>query len=205
MEIPALYSVFRGGEVRAAPVSIEGTDISFVSDPVPPSYSSEGSEERMTVLVADVKGLGRKDLDDRLLTKMKFPGSDIWFMTCIEDTADVFDCFMGNAMKILIPYHTVKNDDILKDTFDVTENCIPTLFVSHGKVVCRDGSAKDIGEAVGELERTGFTEIVVFDTDSTLRNDDWSAIYERSPGVIPFVRNKYNTEGTSFQKIIIDY
>jgi len=205
MEIPALYSVFKGGELRAAPVIIDGTEISFVSDPVPPSFSSEGSDERMTVLVADVRGLGRNDLDDRLLTKMKFPGCDIWFLTCIEDTADVFDGFMGNAMRILIPYHTVRNSYVLKDTFEVTENCLPTLFVSHGKVICRDGSASDIVAVIGELERIGFTEIVVFDTDSTLRKDDWSALFERSPSVIPFVRDRNNAEGIAFQKIIIDY
>jgi len=205
MEIPAIYSVFRNGEVRAAPVRIEGTEISFLSEPVPPAYSPEEMEERMPVLVADVRGLGKKELDDRLLTKMKFPGSDVWFLTHIKDIEDVFDSFMGNVTKVLVPFHTTRNDIVWEEIHEVSENCFPTLFVSHGKVICRKEQTKDIGTAIGELERKGFREIVVLDTDSTLRKDDWLYLYERSPDVIPFVRNTNRVdENEGFQKIIVD-
>ena len=205
MDIPAIYSVFRNGEVRAAPVNIEGKDISFVSEPVPPAYSSEESDERMPLLIADVRGLGRRELDDRLLTNMKFPGSDVWYLTHIKDVEDVFDSFMGDVTKVLVPYHTTRNDIVMEEIYEVTENCFPTLFVFHGKVICRREQTKDIGTAIGELERKGFSEVVVMDTDSTLRRDDWLYLYEKYPGVIPFVRNKDRMDEDSvFQKIIVD-
>jgi len=204
MEIPAIYSVFRGGEVRAAPVNINGADISFVSEPVPPAYSAEDLDERMPVLVVDVKGLFKKRLDDRLLMNMRFPGSDIWFMTYIKDVEDVFDCFMGNVEKVLVPYHTIRNDVVLEEAYEVTENCIPALFVLHGKVVCGGEYAKDIGTTVGRLERIGFREIVVLDTDSTLRTDDWISLCERSSGIIPFVKSADKADGAGYQNIIID-
>ena len=206
MNIPAIYSILKGGEVRSACVKIEGADISFLSDPVPPEYSVDELDERMPVVIVDVKGLNRKNLDDRLLTDMKFPGSDIWFLTYIEDVEDVFDCFMGNIVKVLMPYHTTRNDLVMSEVFELTENCIPALFVSSGKVICRDGEMKDISTAMAELERIGFTDIIVFDTDSMLRKDDWAALFNRSGGLIPFVRNiDATTDGLAFQKIIFDY
>jgi len=206
MEIPAIYSVYRGGEIRAAPVDISGTNISFISEPVPPAYSAEGFDERMSVLVVDVKGLGRKRLDDRLLMNMKFSGSDIWFMTFIKDVEDVFDCFMGNVVKVLMPYHTVRNDIVPREVFEVTENCIPVLFVLNGRVVCREEQTEDIGEAIREMERIGFREIAVLDIDYTLRDDDWASLHERSSGIIPFVRSRDKADRIAgFQNIIIDF
>ena len=206
MEIPAIYSVLKNGEIKAAPVTIEGADIFFVSEPVPPAYAADELGDRAPLLVADVKGLSKKELDDRLLMNMKFPGSDIWFLTYIRDIEDVFDCFMGNVAKMLIPYHTTRNDVVMEEAYEVTENCIPVLFVSRGKVVCRGGQTKDIGQAVGELERIGFGEIIVFDTDSMLSADDWISLRSRSAGVIPFIRAVGAAAGDAgFEKIIFDF
>jgi len=205
MDIPAIYSVYRGGKVKAAPVNIEGADISFVSDPMPLEYSADELDDRMPLLVADVRGLGKGGLDDRLLTNMKFPGSDVWFMTCIKDVEDVFDCFMGNIAKVLMPYHSVRNGIVMEEVYEVTENCIPVLFVSKGVVLHRNEGATGIGTALSELERIGFREIIVFDTDSTLRSDDWASLHEKSPDLIPFVRSKGATvDGIGFQKVIFD-
>ncbi|MDR0508334.1 MAG: hypothetical protein LBG63_00690 [Candidatus Methanoplasma sp.] len=197
MEIPVIYSVFKGGEVKTAPVNINGTDISFISEPVAAEYSRDELDDRMPVLVVDVRGFGKKELDDRLLMNMRFPGSDIWFMTHIKDVEDVFDCFMGNTVKVLIPYHTTRNDVVVEEAYEVTENCMPALFVSGGRVICRGEQTKDLGSAIAEMERIGFTEIVVFDTDSVLRNDDWGSLLERHPGLIPFVRNRDGTAAES--------
>jgi len=206
MDIPAIYSVLKSGEVRSAPVKIDGADISFISDPVPPEYSVDELDDRMPVVIVDVKGLSRKNLDDRLLTDMRFPGSDIWFLTYIEDVEDVFDCFMGNAVKILMPYHTTRNDLVMGEAFEVTENCIPVLFISSGKVICRGGEMKDIATVIAEMEKIGFTEIIAFDTDSMLRKDDWASLHDMFSGIIPFVRSiSAANDGLDLQKVIFDY
>jgi len=205
MEIPAIYAVFKGGEVKTAPVNINGTDISFISEPAPTEYSADELDDRMPVLVADVRGLGKKELDDRLLMNMSFPGSDVWFLTPIKDVEDVFDCFMGSTVKLLVPYHMTRNDIVMEEAYEVTENCIPALFVSHGRVICRGEQTKDLASAIAEMERIGFAEIVVFDTDSTLSTDDWGSLHERHPGLIPFIRNRDGIAGDAgFQKIIYD-
>ena len=206
MNVPALYSVLKSGEVRSAQVKIKGADISFISNPVPPEYSVDELDDRMPVVIADVRGLSRKNLDDRLLTDMRFPGSDIWFLTHIDDVEDVFDCFMGNVVKVLIPYHTIRNDLVMREVFEVTENCIPVLFVSSGKVICRGGEMGDITTIIAEMEKVGFTETIVFDIDSVLRREDWASLRDMFPGIIPFVRSiGAATEGLDLRKVIFDY
>ncbi|MCL1978758.1 MAG: hypothetical protein FWG60_01170 [Methanomassiliicoccaceae archaeon] len=204
MEIPAIYCVFKGGEVRSAQVRIEGTALSFETEPQTVAFSAEGSEERMQVLVADVRGLGRRGLDDRLLKKMKFSGSDVWFLTFIRDIEDVFDSFMGNIVKLLIPYHTTRNDLVMKEAFEMSENCIPVLFVSKGMVMCRRGQTKDLRTAVEEMARIGFREVAVLDTDSMLTAYDWTSLNDRFPGLIPYIRKKDAMESAEFQNIIFD-
>ncbi|MDR1404737.1 MAG: hypothetical protein LBJ20_04130 [Candidatus Methanoplasma sp.] len=190
MDIPALYSVFRGGEVMTAPTAIEGSRISFASEPARPEYSAGRSEERMPIVVADIKGLGRKKLDDRLLTGMKFPGNDIWFMTHIEDVEDLFDCFMGNITKVLMPYHTVRNDLVTEEAYDVSDSCIPVVFVSGRRAICRENAAEDLEETLGKLEKIGFLEISIFDTDCTINREDWSSLYKKFRGIIPYVTDR---------------
>jgi len=205
MDIPAIYAVFKGGEVKAAPVKFDGADISFLSEPVRHTYSAEGADDRMPVLVVDVKGLGKGELDDRLLTGMRFPGSDVWFMTRILDIEDVFDCFMEDIAKVLMPYHAVRNDRVISEAYEVSENCIPVLFVLKGKAVCRGGGTKDLRAAVAELSKTGFQEIVVLDTDSSVGSEEWTALNDRYEGLIPFLRKEDGSAaGIGFRTIIAD-
>jgi hypothetical protein len=205
MDIPAIYAVLKGGEVRTAPVKFEGTDVSFLSEPVRQTYSAEGTDDRMPVAVADVKGLGRGELDDRLLTSMRFPGNDVWLMTHISDIEDVFDCFMGEVSKVLIPYHTVRNGLVMNEAYEVSENCIPVLFVLGGAAVCRGGRREDLRTAMGDLSKTGFQDIAVLDADSSVRRDEWMALGDRYEGLIPFLRKGGGSaEGMGFKMIIVD-
>ncbi|AIZ56173.1 hypothetical protein Mpt1_c02730 [Candidatus Methanoplasma termitum] len=206
MEISAIYSVLKGGEVRAAPVTINGTDISFRAEPVVHEYSVDELSERMPLVVVDVKGLGKENLDDKLLSKIKFRGSDVWFLTHIYNVEDVFDCFMGDIAKAMVPYHTTRTDYVMVEIHDVSENCIPVLFVVKGRVACRGGNTKDIRTSVDEIARIGFREIAVFDTDSSLMNEDWVSLKDRFRNIIPFVRSKESgIREIGFEMIISDY
>jgi hypothetical protein len=205
MDIPATYAVFKGGEVRSAPVKYAGAGISFRSEPVSLEYSAEGADDRIPVLMVDVKGLGKRDMDDRLLMSLTFPGCDVWFMTHILDVEDVFDCFMGNIAKVLIPYHTTRNNTVMKEAYEVSENCIPVLFVSGGAAVCRGGETKELRSAIAELSKTGFQEIAVLDTDQSVGKEEWTALNDRYEEVIPFIRkDDGSAEGIGFKKIIAD-
>lgn len=205
MEIPAVYSVFKGGEVRSADVSFEGNKIIFTSDPVETEYGFDELEDRMPVVIVDVIGLNKKELDDRLITNLKVPGGDVWLLTSIEDVEDVFDSFMGDIVKALIPYHTLRNELVMKEAFEVSDNCAPVLFMSQGRVICKGEQTKDLRTVIESMSSIGFTDIVIFDTDSMLTESDWSSLKDRFSGIIPFVRNnpgRYSEMG--FQTVISD-
>jgi hypothetical protein len=205
MDIPAIYTVFRGGEVRSAPVRMDGMKFTFVSDPAKRSYIGENADERSSVVVVDVKGFTKGKIDDRLLMTMRFPGNDVWFLTYVEDIEDVFDCFMGDIEKLLIPYHTTISKHVMAEAFDVSENVIPVIFAPQGRAICRGGSTKDIITAIEEMTKIGFEEIAVLDTDSVLRIDDWISLNDRTRGLIPFVRYKnVALSNAGIKKIIYD-
>ena len=54
---------------------------------------NQPSEERGTVLIIDVKGLQRGNLNDVLLKRLRIRGMNSWFMTNSESVDDVFDAF----------------------------------------------------------------------------------------------------------------
>jgi hypothetical protein len=205
MEMPAIYCAYKGGELRSAPVKFEGTNISFLTEPARTAYSSEGSDERTEVLLVDVKGLRRREMDDRTFTDIRFPGSDIWLLTHIRDVEDVFDCFMRGIMKLLVPFHTIKDYEVMADIFDMSDNCIPVLFVRDRNVIMRGGRTKDLRTAIADMYQMGFREIAVLDTDSSVGKDEWTALSERYEGIIPFVRNgDAAADGIGFRKMIVD-
>ena len=187
MEIPALYSVFKGGEVKAAPVRFDGLKIVFESEPVKPAYTAEEHSERRPIIVIDVKGLEKRDLDNKLLKKIEFRGSDAWYLTHIYDVDDVFDCFMGNIVKLLIPYHTTKNDAVLKEVHEISDNCIPVIFVMKGTAVVRKGRSGDFMKLLREIDRVGFQYIMMIDTDRSLSEDDWVIVNNSYSNVIRLV------------------
>ena len=73
------------------------------------------SEERGTVLVMDVKGLQRGNLNDVVLKRLRIRVMNTWVRTNIESVDDVFDAFTTDAERVLVPLHTVRSEDELID------------------------------------------------------------------------------------------
>ena len=205
MEIPAIYSVFKGGEVMSAPVRFDGARISFESEPERLAYSADEEGDRGQVLVVDVRGLGRRWMDERLLTNARFPGSDVWFLTHVRDVGDVFDCFIGGAARLLLPYHTARRGRVMREAYELSENCVPVVFVSRGRALCGGGRTADVGAAVEELAGIGYREVAALDTDSSLGEGDWAHLRDRLPGLIPFVRSRGSVAAGGFKDVIADF
>lgn len=158
----------------------------FVGEPVPlKDVKSERTSEREIAVIIDVNGLRRKSMDERVI-RAKIPGSDIWYMTCIERGDDVFDGFLSNGEALMIPYHTILSDNVLAEAYDLSDSCIPTFFVSEGKAMSIKGS-KNLMKVLETAENMGFPKTVVFDTDYSLNAEDWKNIREKYPGAVPFV------------------
>ncbi len=95
------------------------------------------SDERGTVLVMDVKGLQRGNLNDVVLKRLRIRGMNTWFLTNIESVDDVFDAFNTDAERVLVPLHTVRSEEELEDILGVSDSVIPAMFVRKGSVIHR--------------------------------------------------------------------
>lgn len=133
------------------------------------------SDERGTVLVMDVKGLQRRDLNDVLLKRLRIRGMNTWFLTNIESVDDLFDAFNTDAEAVLVPSHTVRSQEELDDILDVSDSAMPVVFVRKRNAVFL-GVQKDHGKVVADLFDSGFRSIAVFDTDGSLSEDDWISL-----------------------------
>lgn len=203
MDIPAVYLTFRGGEIRSAPVAFEDSKMSFESEPVRMELSTKGSDERMPFVAVDVCGINKRSLDDRLLKNIKIPGGDVWYATAITDVEDIFDCFIGNISKVLMPYHLLRNPSVMKEAFELSDNCSPLIFLSKGRALCGKGILKELRKVLNEVSAVGFADIVLYDTDSAMTGEDWMSIHDRFPGAIPFVRSE-DTMPSEFRNVIHD-
>ncbi|MDR0887889.1 MAG: hypothetical protein LBM39_01725 [Candidatus Methanoplasma sp.] len=190
MDIPAVFATYRNGEVLAGSAELSDGSFSFPFGTQPLSDIIPRADERLPVVVTDVKGFNGKSLDDRLLKNLKVPGSDIWYMTYIRDANDVLDSFMGNAEKILIPYHTVRDRSVLCDAFELSDNCIPVVFSSLRQSK-KSRNDIDIMRALDNISSIGFRSMVLFDTDGSVTEEKWSEVLEKHGNTIPFdiIRN----------------
>lgn len=188
MEIPILFAKPKGIGIRIGRADfVDGMPImSEETRPLAKTVADRDSE-RKPVVVFDVCGFTKKHMTESLLRRIKIPGKDIWFATYVDCAEDVMDAFLGNISGLLVPYHTVRSPSVLKDVYEISESCIPLVFVSNGGAVCRNGSRKTVSEAVGELSDIGYARYAVMDLDGSMGQDGWDDLKEMFPGIIPYV------------------
>ncbi len=202
--ITAFYVRSEDDIALTGPVNIEDGIPYFSGNVVPlKQIIRKDSAERETVLIVDAMGMQRRNMDDSTI-RVKVPGHDIWYMTCIETEDDVFDGFLSNGEALLMPYHMMTRDDVLEEAFELSDSCIPVLFISKRKVIANKRS-KDIQETIREIEDVGFSTIIVFDTDDSLSMDDWRSLHSEDTGIIPYVREDLiGLKDLGFKETIVD-
>lgn len=141
------------------------------------------SEEKGTVLVMDVKGLQRRNLNDVLLKRLRIRGMRTWFMTNIESVDDVFDAFNTDAEAVLVPTNTVRDDDEFEDILSVSDSAIPVILVRKGSAVVI-GENMDYIKAVRKVFSVGYAAVAVFDLDDSLSEENWKYLTDEGE-IIP--------------------
>ena len=144
---------------------------------------NQPSEEKGTVLIMDVKGLQRRNLNDVLLKRLRIRGMNSWFMTNIESVDDVFDAFNTDAEAVLVPTHTVRSEDEFEDILRVSDSAIPVVLVRRGNAVLI-GENMDYLKAVRKVFSTGFATVAVLDLDDSLTEDNWAYLNDEGE-IIP--------------------
>ena len=133
------------------------------------------SEDKPIVLVMDVKGLQRRNLNDVLLKRLRIRGMRTWFMTNIESVDDVFDAFNTDAEAVLVPVNTVRSEEEFEDILRVSDSAIPVVPVRK-RITSFIGESMDYVKAVRRVFATGFPTAAVFDLDDSLTEGNWTSL-----------------------------
>lgn len=141
-------------------------------------------EERQPVLVIDVKGLQKRNIDPVLLKRLKIHGAETWYLTNIESVDDVFDSFNTNASKVLMPCHTVRSQEELEDIIGVSDSIIPVIFVRNRDAVFLRKKIRP-SALTEDLFDMGFGTVAVFDLDRSVSPEEWERMTAHGR-IIPF-------------------
>ncbi len=148
------------------------------------------TEQREDVVVVDADSLRAGSFIPDVLKKMRVRGKDIWLLTWIEDSGDLFDAFNTTAEKVIGPYHASSSDKDLKDMLSVSDSFMPAIFVSEGMAISRNGLREDLRSVADRLCSIGFSEIVIVDADGSVTEQIRKGLPEN---IIPFVRRNGGT------------
>lgn len=189
MQIPAFFTSSEDGSLVVRDGTFEGRFPRLDGAGIPLSDAASSAvdrSDRIPAVVIDCDSLSRRMFTEKILKGMRVRGADIWFMTHIETADDVFDAFNTNADMLMAPYHTVMSDDDMRDIHSVSDSVIPTVFVSHGRVIRRGTAPRFLCETLDSLTDMGFYSICVVDTDDSVPMGDWENALDDCPSLIPF-------------------
>ncbi len=180
--IPLLYAVSEDRKVLVGPASFDNGRFS-VKDAVRINTVSrlKTGAERGKVLVVDTVGMNAGKFNAPFIEYCKVPGNDLWLVEPVYDDADVLDAFIGYADKIVFPYGCIRDDSVLKDILDISDNCIPLLAVRGGRC-----GGEDPARIVDSLVPEGFHNIMVADLDGSISDDVWDLLQDICGGLISY-------------------
>ncbi len=201
--IEAFYVRAEDGVLAAGPAAVEAGIPRLVGGTLPLRDLVDRGEERGAVVLVDVRGMRRRNMDGDV-ARAGLRGSDVWLMTHVQDEDDVFDGLLAGAARLLMPYHALDSDRVLAQSRELSDSCVPVLFVEDRTVLSPAGRT-GLHAALDVVEDHGFPSCIVSDTGGSLEPGDWEAAASRHGGVLPHVsRPSARLEGM-FGGIVADH
>lgn len=153
-------------------------------------------DEKQPVVIIDVKGLQKRNINPTLLKKLKIHGASAWYMTDIECVEDVFDAFNTDAEKVLMPCHTVSSEQEMDDILNVSDSVIPVVFVERGYAPCfgQNYLPADLTEILFDK---GFRSVIVLDLQNSISHEEWKLMSSQGH-ILPFVMGGDPPEGYEY-------
>ena len=149
-------------------------------------YRRQISKDASAPLIAiDGDGLACGALVIEVMKRLGPRRAEMWFMSHIETSDDVFDSFNMGIDKLLVPFHTVRSSDDLKDMHRISDSIIPVLFCAGGYAIARKDRIS-LPDAMDALVSAGFYKACVLDTDGSLDSGVWGWMRDEYPSNIPF-------------------
>jgi uncharacterized protein related to proFAR isomerase len=97
----------------------------------------------------------------RQLLKRKY---NVWLEIGLRDENDLFDAFAMGVSYAIAGSLCCRYTDMFTEMFELSDKCIPCLYLDDGVVWERPGAGpKDMEEAIEALKKIGFAEIAIID------------------------------------------
>lgn len=184
-EFQAVFAKVSEDGLCAGPVVFDGNNFAVSGDvPLTSIKEIRSGKERKKVLLFDAESLSRKKFNPSFVEKVRISGSDIWLIETVKDLADIADGFLANIFRLVVPVRTVDSFGVLLDAIEVSDDCVPLIEIAKRKAA---GEETDPYRLTERLSSAGFVNIVVMDLDGSLGGNDWQALRNKCPGLIPYV------------------
>ena len=206
MDVPAYFATFRDDRMMLTDGNFSAVSPKAGANLFPfeeTLSTSINKSQRSPALFVDCNSFEEREFSEKVMKHMRVPGTEIWFMTYIESTEDVFDAFNKDAELVFAPYHFIGSDDELRDICSVSDSVVPVVSVHKGKAVTGRRSNTDVLSVLEKLVSIGFYRNSILDSENSLDSYTWSVISEDYPSTIPIVDRSKGMEG--FQNSIIPY
>ncbi len=146
---------------------------------------AERDGERRPKFILDVAGVNGGEADFAGLKRSLRRGGPYWLEAGAADVEDVFDVLTLDPDVALIGTLRLDGMDLYADAIEVSEICVPVLYIEGGRVRFRR-RRMDVLAASSELRGMGYERCVLFDAASagrsidrdlwrTLHRGDWEA------------------------------
>jgi len=189
MRIPVIPLRVTPRSMTSSYLTFSGTSVAMAKDTVDYkehiSFVSKACGEGTPMVIVDVKGMQKDDIDPNVLRKIRSKGNELWLMTGVRDAGDMIDAFCGDVSKIMVPYH-MTSDRLLKEMTELSDNCLPAIFMERDKIYM-NGRKRDIREVVRSMANMNFGKIAVFNVSSEHDDRVYGCLQDFSDVVMPYV------------------
>jgi uncharacterized protein related to proFAR isomerase len=97
----------------------------------------------------------------RQLLKRKY---NVWLEIGMRNEDDLFDAFAMGVSYAVAGSLCCRHIEMFKELFDLSDKCIPCLYLDKGVVWERPGAGpRDMGDAIEALKEIGFEEMAIID------------------------------------------
>jgi len=170
-------------------ITFSGTSVSMTKDTV--SYrdimnsASKACGKEIPMLIVDVKGIQKEDIDPNVIRKIRSKGNELWLMTGVRNAGDMIDAFCGDVSNVMVPYH-MTDDLLLREMIELSDSCIPAIFAERDKIYM-NGRKRNINDVLKTLMNMNFDKIAVFNISGEDDDHVYGNIRDFSDVVIPYV------------------
>ncbi|MGD0056919.1 MAG: HisA/HisF-related TIM barrel protein [Methanomassiliicoccales archaeon] len=124
----------------------------------------EGKRYNATdILLIDLSGIQDGKPNFKVLRELIRRKYNVWLDLGMRSMQDLFDSFAMEISMAVASSLTVPSMKLLRDMFELSDKCLPCLFLDRDVVWSVQNGPKKFGDVVRELKGIGFDEVGVID------------------------------------------